>query len=686
MGRFDAIGLFWEDHPTTRKGGRVEGPMPSIPETGWLPPTGFPDLSGAQVISLDTETFDPELKTKGPGWARGVGHLIGISIAACDSLGNIGSWYFPIRHETMPEHNMDPEHVLAWLRATLSDPKQPKVGANIQYDIGWLQQEGIYVKGDLFDVQFAEALLDEAARVALEDLGQKYLGEGKESNLLYEWLSDWFGGEPNGNQRKHLYRAPPCLVGPYAESDADLPLRLIKVLYTHLAKEQLVDLFHMECRLIRLGIEMRFAGVRVDLDKAGEIQETLVKREEGLAGKLKHAVGFEVNVNASDSLAKAFDSMGLSYGRTKPTTNFPEGNPSFTKDFLETVNHPIAALIREIRLCSKLRGTFIESYVLNSHVDGIVYGQFHQLRGEGGGTRSGRYSSSTPNLQNIPSNHPELAPLIRGLFVPDIGHLAWRKYDYSQIEYRFLIHYAIGRAGEEIRRYFWDNPGTDYHVYAQELIKQVTGVFIERKPIKSINFGLIYGMGVKTLATELGMTVKAAKVLMKSYFEGVPFAKPTMEAAMKEAQDTGIIATILNRKSRFDKWEPARWGTDAIPLPYQKAINVYGGNIQRAQTHKALNRRLQGSAADLMKLAMLKCYEDGVFAETGVPRLTVHDELDFSDSGGKQSSFEEMQHIMETAIPLNVPVKADGEIGDDWGHVSAIDQLTPEEIKRYSVH
>jgi DNA polymerase I-like protein with 3'-5' exonuclease and polymerase domains len=315
----------------------------------------------------------------------------------------------------------------------------------------------------------------------------------------------------------------------------------------------------------------------------------------------------------------------------------------------------------------------------------MIYGQFHQLRGEGGGTRSGRYSSSTPNLQNIPSNDPELAPLIRGIFVPDFGHIAWRKYDYSQIEYRFLIHFAIGRAGEEIRAYFMANPDTDYHVYAQELVFEKTGIRIERKPIKKINFGLIYGMGVKVLAAELGMPVKQAKALMASYFDGVPFAKPTMEDAMQTAQDTGLMTTILNRKSRFDLWEPAKWGTGAIALPYQQALNNYGGKIQRAQTHKALNRRLQGSAADLMKVAMLRCFEDGIFDETGVPRLTVHDELDFSDPGGKQKAFDEMQHVMETAIPLNVPVKADGDIGPDWGHVSPIADLTPEEIKLYGI-
>lgn len=671
MNRFDAIGLFWEDIQVKVKGGaKIERPMPSIPDTGWRTPKGFPNLSSAVAISLDTETYDPELLEHGPGWARGKGHIVGVSIGAVNAQGQRGQWYFPMRHETCPEQNMDPEAVLAWLRDTLSNPKQPKVGANLYYDIGWLRQEGVEVAGELIDVQYAEALLNEAGTVALEDLGKKYLGEGKESSIMYNWLADWKGGKPDGNQRKWIYCTPPSLVGYYAESDADLPLRLAEVLYPLMGKEGLLPLFRMECDLIRLIVDMRFEGVSIDLPKAEQTADMLKKRSEAVQAELRRIVGFEVNVNAAESLANAFRQLGLPYPQTA------KGSPSFTKQFLESVEHPVAEMIREIRKCDKLRGTFIESYLLDSHVNGKVYGTFHQLRGEGNGTRSGRFSSSMPNLQNIPSRDDELAPLIRGMFIPDPGHPYWRKYDYSQIEYRMLIHYAVGVAGDNIRRYFWDNPDTDYHVYAQELVQLETGILIPRKPIKNINFGLIYGMGEATLANNLHMSRKEAAHLMEAYFKGVPFAKPTMEAAMMEAQRTGVITTILGRKSRFDLWEPADWQDQRPALPYARAIREYGGNIQRAYTHKALNRKLQGSAADLMKAAMLKCYKDGVFAETGIPRLTVHDELDFSDPGGKEEAFAEMQHIMETALPLNVPVKADGEIGPDWGHVEEIKNVS----------
>ncbi len=657
--RNDSVGLFWQDLPSDGKRGAVTRVMPAISETGWLPPTSFPDFSNAPCIAVDTETYDPDLLDFGPGWARGVGHLIGVSIAA----PGMGKWYFPIRHEVCSELNLDPEKVLLWLKHTLGNPKQPKIGANIMYDIGWLRQEGVIVRGQLYDVQAAEALLSESSKVSLDILGEKYLGEGKMTNLLYKWSSDFYGGAADGKQRANLYRCPPQLVGPYAESDADLPLRIIEKQWGLLEQEGLLPLFIMECKLIYLLVEMRFAGVSVDVKKASLLQDELTVQELARQKELDYAAGFSVNVNASESLARLFDKFALPYPKTT------KGAPSFTKGFLEHHAHPIAQAIIEVRKYAKLRGTFVESYILDSHINGKVYGQFHLLRGDSDGTRSGRFSSSTPNLQNIPSRDDILAPMIRGLFIPDAGHKQWRKYDYSQIEYRFLAHYAVGELSDEVRRIFNADPNTDYHEMTRELIKRQVGVLLERKPTKTINFGLIYGMGVPKLAASLGLSSKQGKELFAAYHRGAPFAKATMEAASKEALTTGVITTMLGRKSRFDLWEPEGWGeSEGVALPYHQAIQKWG-KVRRAYAHKALNRRLQGSAADMMKYAMLKCWEDGVFDATGVPRLTVHDELDFSDTGHSDSAFEEMRRILENSLKLRVPVIADYEVGPDWGHV-----------------
>ncbi len=183
------MSLFWL--PDEKNIKPIRRPRPPVPQTGWVAPTYFPDLSGAKAIALDTETFDPQLLEAGPGWARGVGHILGISVATdCGYKG-----YFPIRHES---GNLDPQMVLKWAQDQLSRPHQVKVGLNLTYDIGWLQQEGVFVKGLAYDCSFGEALLDETARQDLETLGQKYLGMGKESNLMYKWLADAYGGKPDG--------------------------------------------------------------------------------------------------------------------------------------------------------------------------------------------------------------------------------------------------------------------------------------------------------------------------------------------------------------------------------------------------------------------------------------------------------------------------------------------------------
>lgn len=670
--RNDAVGMFWEDAQTDRARGEVIRPQPPIPDTGWTVPKEFPRLDSASVICLDTETYDPELLERGPGWARGVGHIVGVSIAVPDHPG----WYFPVRHTIQPETNMDPEKVFRWLADSLGG-EQPKVGANLLYDIGWLSEEGVAVNGPLFDVQFAEALLDEGAEVNLEALSQRYLGMGKVTEQVYQWCADFYGGNADGKQRKNLWRAPPCLVGPYAIGDVELPLRVLERQWPQLEREGLLPLFEMENGLIPLLVAMRREGVSVDLARAEQTRDQLsLKAREG-EKRLRELVGFDVNVNAGDSLAKAFNKLGLPYGKTAT------GKPSFTKDFLSGLDHPLAREIMEVRKCEKLRGTFIESYIINSNINGKVYGQFHSLRGDSNGTRSGRMASSTPNLQNLPSRDEELAPLVRGIFVPDAGHSRWVKIDYSQIEYRFMIHFAVGAGSDEARRLFNEHPDTDYHEMALDLVAPAAGWNIStkelrklrRKPIKNINFGLIYGMGVDKLSRSLGLSAKEGRELFAAYHRGVPFAKPTMEAASNEAEATGTVHTILGRKSRFDLWEPRAWGAgDNGALPYDKAILKWG-NIRRAYTHKALNRRLQGSAADLMKMAMYRCWRDGVFDHTGVPRLTVHDELDFSDPGGRADAFAEMRHVMETAVPLSIPVRADADVGPDWGHCTPVDKF-----------
>ncbi len=676
--RFDALGLLWEE--TKRPKIERVREMPPIPETGWRPPVSFPNLAAAKALTVDLETFDPELADfkdhygetvsgKGPGWARGRGHIVGLAVGTEDG----GRWYFPMRHEVEPAWNCNPESVLAWARVELSRSHQPKIGANLTYDFGWLRQEGVRLAGKLFDVQFAEALLDESARTSLDTLGKKYLSEGKETSILYDWAAGAYGGPATSEARRFIHKCPPRLVGPYAESDVDLPFRVMEKQWPLLAAEGLLDLFAMECALIPLLVEMRFAAVHVDISKAEQLREELLRREAGLQTRLNTIAGYPVNVNAAESLAPALDALGIRYPLTPKT-----GKPSIKKEFLEALDGvEFADLVGEIRKFSKLRGTFLESYILGSHVDGRVFCQFHPLRADEGGTRSGRFSSSTPNLQNIPSRDKELAPLMRGMFIPDPGHRRWVKFDYSQIEYRFLAHFAVGPGADALRAQYNADPRTDYHVHTQDMVQRILRREIDRKPIKNINFGLIYGMGIPKLLRSLGLSEEEGEIFFEAYHAAAPYAKATMEHCMNEAERWGIITTILGRKSRFDLWEPDSWnnGERSAALPYWQAVQAYPGDLRRAMLHKALNRRLQGSAADMMKLAMLRCWESGVFDVTGVPRLTVHDELDFSDPGGREAEegFREVKRILESAMTLKIPVIADAEAGPDWGHVSDVE-------------
>lgn len=660
MSRFDDIGLFWEDRPTSRKRGeRVLGPLPEIPETGWTPPTELPDWSRAPVMSFDLETYDPELIGHGPGWARGKGHIVGFSLAIPGKR-----IYVPIRHEVQSELNLDPETSLKWLDYHLSKPC-PKIGAHLQYDVGWCREENVTVNGKLYDVQIGQSLLDENSRVGLEQLGRLYCGIGKDSDILETWCRDYYGTGKK-NWRKDIYRAPVTLVGAYGEQDASLPLEIMDKMWPLLVAEGQLDLFEMECALTPLLIDMRYKGVCVDVPYAERLRDTLHDKERAIQVTLDDKAGKAINVNSGADLAKLFDKTGLSYPKTT------KGAPSFQKEFLENHPHELPQLITKIRGLAKLRGTFVEGYLLGSHIDGKVHGSFHQTKSDKGGAKTGRLASSDPNLQNIPIRSNE-GSLIRRAFVCEFDE--WWKFDYSQIEYRLLAHFASGEGADAIREAYINDPRTDYHQQVMDLIEKVTGTKLSRSHTKNINFGLAYGMGLAKLAKDLGISMKEAQELMKAYHSGVPFVESTMKRLSDFAQTYGYNTTILGRRTHFDTWEPADWNTKGKPLSYHDALASYGTNIKRAFLYRTLNYTLQGSSADMMKAAMVKCYQDGVFAITGVPRLTVHDELDFDvqKSPAVIEAFKEMHHIMETVVPLRVPVICDVERGPNWGDVKEFD-------------
>lgn len=660
--------MFFENLGPIKKKVQLKLP-PKAADTGWRAPESFPNLSDAKVISFDLERREDDFDN-GPGWRRGKASTCGFSLGAIDRLGNKGAWYFPIRHAVDQHLNLNPDQALTYLRSVLQTPHIPKVGANLIYDIGSLTDDGIYVQGPLHDIQFAEALLHSDGEVNLEHLARKYLGRGKESNRLYELCAQAYGGKANNKQRANIWRMSPLIVGPYGESDAALPLDIIDAQYPLLYREEQHELYRMECDLIQLLVRMRLAGVRVNVDKAERLYAKLGNDLKHQYAQFKREYVEIESVQSGKDIQRCFDHIGLQYPKTA------EGNPSFRKDFLKNLDHPLADLINTTREMEKIRGTFIRNYILEKNVNGQLFCSFNPLRGDDGGTVTGRFSSSDPNLQNIPVR-TDLGKQMRDFFEHDLGHACIEKDDMSQQEYRDLAHFAVDDgdgSAQALRDDYNNNPKTDYHVRVRVMIKERAHKDIERRPIKNINFGLLYGMSEKKLNRMNGFSPSEGKSVFKAYHESNPYVKATMKAAEAEMQEQGFITTILGRRIRFNLWEPifTNYGEDRSPgLPFEMAINEYGPMIKRSGGHKAINYRLQGSNADQIKKGMVDCHKAGVYEVCGVPRLQVHDELVHSLpdlSPAVNEALNEMRHILETCIPhMRVPVRIDHKRGPTWG-------------------
>ena len=611
-----------------------------VHETEWVMPDGYPNLSDEPILAIDLETWDPELKNLGAGWASRTGHVIGVAVAS-----ERGEWYFPIRHENGP--NFDARRTLAWLRDVCSHEQRTFVFHNAMYDLGWLKAEGIEVKGRIVDTMVAAPLIDENRySYSLNNLGIDYLKERKDERTLREAAAS-MGLDP----KSEMHKLPAHFVGRYAEQDAGLTLRLWRHLEGILIADELTSIFNLEMRVLRVCLEMRMRGVRVDLDKADQVKTRLLAEENSLLKGIKDKTGVDVSIWAAASVAKVFDALNLEYPKTSKTEA-----PSFTKNFLATHPHEVARSIVRARELNKARTTFIDSITKHS-VRGRIHADIHQLRGDDGGTVTGRFSYSSPNLQQIPSRDEEIGPLIRGLFIPEQGEL-WGSFDYSSQEPRIVVHYAniLNMEGAGVFAEAYQNDArSDFHQIAADIVG------VPRKQAKTINLGLFYGMGVNKLSEQLGLDLATGKALFREYHEKVPFVRELSDQVSRIANSRGNIRTILGRRCRFDKWEPATFGVHKA-LPHDDAVREYGPTVQlkRAFTYKALNRLIQGSAADQTKKAMVDLYEAGL-----LPMVQIHDELAVSVANPEQA--HEIVRVMQDAVPLIVPSIVDAELGPSWG-------------------
>tara|TARA_R110000764_G_scaffold205719_1_gene290999 strand:- start:85 stop:1983 length:1899 start_codon:yes stop_codon:yes gene_type:complete len=611
-------------------------------QTEWFPPEEYPDLSKYDEISIDLETKDPDLKTKGSSAMRGQGDVVGIAIAVKNWAG-----YYPIAHESGP--NMPRKKVLSWFQDVLKT-KADKIFHNAIYDMCWIHRLGLTVHGTIVDTMIMASLVDENRfRYDLNSVANDYTGMGKNESALQEAAKEW-----GVDAKAEMYKLPAIYVGEYAERDAEVTLALWQELKKEIDHQDLHSIVELEQKVFPCILDMKIKGVRVSEEQVESLEYKFKKKYNSYIKRIHDATGIYPEVWAAKSIESVCKKLNIDdFDRTEKTNK-----PSFTKNYLKKHENPVLRSLNSARELDKLTNTFLKS-IKNYVYKGRIHADIHQLRGDFGGTVTGRLSYSKPNLQQLP-NYTNIGMGIRSIFMPEKDH-RWGCFDYSQQEPRLVVHYALATLGTTgvasiAEAYNEEDSATDFH----KMVADITGM--PRREAKTINLGLFYGMGKARLQDQLGVTEQRAKELLDTYHEKVPFIKQLIYHTMDRAQQRGWIRTILGRRCRFDKWEPRTFGMHK-PQTFEEASLEHGsGNIKRAFTYKALNKLIQGSAADMTKQAMVNLREAGI-----IPMIQVHDELNISFKNEKQA--DEIKEIMEQAIPLKVPNKVDFEDGECWGDI-----------------
>ena len=659
------------------------------PVSTWRMPDEYPDLSSAKGIIFDIESKDPYLNEKGPGFVRGDAHMIGVAVCTTDYQF---CKYYPIRHEEGP--NLPINSTLAWLKDTLGREEQEKYTAHGIYDAEGVWYDGIEVKGRIRDVQIAEPLLNEESQegYSLEVLAQKYLKIGKDEALLEEAAFMYREGKRDPNWKKHMksrmYRFPAKYVGPYAEMDCMRTGQVHEKQLPLLEREELMRVYDVECRLVPMLLAMRIKGAPFDVEAAVRKSREWRVREARLLDSIMKIVGRSVDPWVPTEMKRIYEHYVI------PVPMTEKGNPSFENDAMENLgfkgnpkrkdgnkktvlekaeesDYPAIQYCVAYRKLNKMRRDFVDGYQ-RLVVNGRIHAEFHQLRRDEDGTRSGRFSSSNPNLQQVPHRDPEFGPEVRSLFIPEEG-LQWGKFDYSQQEPRLTVHYAYLRGmpgAVEAWGIYNTNPKADFHQMTADLAG------ISRAHAKGINLGLAYGMGKAKLCRQLGMTMEEAEPIFEKYHARMPFMRLLAQECEQYAQKRGFIKTLLGRRRHFELWEPDipfdRNAAYSKPYPLEKARQMYpDSRLKRAQTRKGMNSLIQGGAADMTKLAMLVWFE----RLHEVPYCQVHDEMDIGVRDAEHA--ETLKGAMDDCIeiemgkPLTVPMKAEADLGPNWGYLKA---------------
>jgi len=643
------------------------------------------DLKGISTVAVDIETYDPNLKTKGLGAIRNDGFICGIAIATGKDTS-----YFPLHHSDT-ELTMG-KKLKIWKvlnEKIFQNEKITKIFHNAMYDVCWIRAvTGSMIKGRIVDTMIAASVIDENRfRYSLDALSKDYIGDSKYKYDLQQKTLEWSGGmvkDPMSN----MHKLPSSIVKDYAKQDVDLTFKLWnlfdkkldEVLYTKENGEQKTcrKIFELETKLFPCLVDMKFKGVKIDVQKAKKFGDHLKKRRDQIVTAIRKRTTKKIDIWAASSIKILLDHLDIKDYKVTPKSKMPQ----LPKDYLKTHKNKCLRMIAKAREYDKAANTFVDGLLDYVHNDRI-HADINQIRSDQGGTVTGRFSMSNPNLQQIPARG-FMGKKMREMFLPEEGH-EWTSLDYSQQEPRIVVHYAIklGLPGTEELHKEFDKEDADFHQIVADMAK------ISRIQAKTINLGLFYGMGKLKLQKELGLDRLNAKKLFDEYHNKVPFVRQLSQDLIQFAKDNRLLFTLHDRFCRFNKWETTdrEWNPETnrfneVPLYTEeearqafkaeiiekykenKVDKNYMDHFEKyytpAFTYKALNRLIQGSAADMTKKAMVDLYERGI-----IPHIQIHDELCLSVKSEEDT--KTVKEIMENAILLEIKNKVNYKKGKNWG-------------------
>lgn len=569
-----------------------------------------------KILSLDTETTSTN-----PMEAE----LVGLSFAVEPKK----AFYVPV-----PTNREDAINLVKIFKPLYENEEIVKVGQNIKYDMEVLRNYGIELKGPMFDTMIAHYVLQPELRHNMDYMAEVYL------NYQTIHIEELIG--ERGKKQKNMRDLSPTDIYEYACEDADITLQLKNALEPKLKEAGVADLFYqMEMPLVNVLAEMELNGVRIDTEALKETSENFTKRMLDLEHQIHELAGEAFNVSSPKQVGDVlFDKLHIAEKPKKTKKGqFVTGEEELQK---YAAGNEIVTLILDYRGLKKLLGTYVDALpkLINPRT-GHIHTSFNQTV-----TATGRLSSSDPNLQNIPVRGED-GKEIRKCFIPEDGCLFFSA-DYSQIELRVMAHLSGDKHMIEAFQHGYDiHAATAAKIYGKDM-KDVTRD--ERTKAKRANFGIIYGITVFGLAERLGIDRSEARKLIDGYFTTFPQVYDYMEQAKATAREQGYVETFFHRRR------------------YLPDINSHNATVRGFAERNAINAPIQGSAADIIKVAMIRIYER--FKRENIQSkmiLQVHDELNFSVLPEEKEQVERIvMEEMQNAYPLRVPLIADGGWGKNW--------------------